>query len=221
MRSTSGLPPESTKVDLSVKERVYRELRDQIVKLKLAPGTPLTEQQVASWFRVSRSSVREALSLLNHEGLVEIIPKKGAFVANLDIAIIREIYQLREVLEGLAARLAAPRIDTEELSRIERTLDTSEDASEIERAGRRLHELIIETAGNARLAGILRVLGSQILRIGLLVTKVSGRTEKSLQEHKRIIQALKKRDSGLAERAMKRHLLSTMHSTYRVVIKGS
>jgi len=205
---------------VSAKEKVYDELKEDILTLKLSPGEPLREQELATRFGVSRTPVREALTKLNHEGLVEIIHQKGAFVARLDFTVIREIYQLREVLEGLAARLAASRIDFHKLEGIEKRLNNSEDAGEIEETGWRLHEYIIEAAGNKRLAEIVRVLGSQITRVHHFAARIPGRTKKSLEEHKQIIGALKKRDAKLAEMTVKKHIVSAMESTFRAVIKG-
>lgn len=211
----------TTDASFSVKDRVYDELKQRIITLELSPGEPLKEQELATHFEVSRTPVREALGILDHEGLVEIIPQKGAFVAKLDFMIIREIYQLREVLEGLAARIAAPRIDIRKLDKIEKILDSSEDAAQIERKGRELHEFIIKAAGNRRLAEILRILQSQVMRIHYLTVRIPGRTEKSLQEHREIIAALRKRKGNLAERTVKRHIMSSMESTLRAIARSS
>ena len=80
--------------------------------------------------------------------------------------------------------------------------------------------MIIETAGNRRLADILRILQSQKARIGYLATQISGRTQKSLEEHKEIIAALKKRKGNLAERAVKRHMISAMKSTLKAITRS-
>lgn len=211
----------TTKVSSSVKDKVYNELKQRIITLQLAPGEPIKEQELATRFEVSRTPIREALTILNHEGLVEIIPQKGAFVARLDFMMIREIYQLREVLEGLAARIAAPRIDIRKLNKIGKMLNGSEGVDQIEKAGRGLHEFIIEVAGNRRLAEIVRILQNQIMRVHYLTARIPGRTGKSLQEHRKIIAALRKRKSDLAEIAVKKHIISSMESTLREIARGS
>jgi len=202
----------------SIKDRVYNDLKQEIITLRLAPGHPLKEQDLAARFKVSRTPVREALKTLSHEGLVEIIPQKGAFVAQLDFIVIREIYQLREALEGLAARLAAPRIDMQELDRIEALLKSSKDVDEVEKAGRELHELIIQTAGNKRLSEMVKILRSQMIRIHYFTMRIPRRTQKSLQEHKEIISALRKKEKNLAEKVIKKHLRSSMESTLRAIV---
>src|SRR5262245_902855 len=104
-------------------ERVYRALRDRIVEGTLPPGTRLTEMDLAQQFDSSRTPVREALKRLSAEGLVSTDPARGLIVRDLDAAEAEEIFVIREVIDGLAGRLAAPRVSDDDLTKLRVLMD--------------------------------------------------------------------------------------------------
>lgn len=192
---------------------VYHALKKDIITLRLPGGEFLSEVRLAQRFKVSRTPVREALRRLNHEGLVEVIPNKGTFVSRVDIATIREIFQIREGLEGIAARIATSHLDQKKLEGIWQALD-SPDREKGARAGQKLHKVIFEATENKRLLEIIRILEDQMTRIHFLAKRIPGRDDKSIQEHKEIVRALKAGKGDLAEKAMRRHIRSTMRSVF-------
>ena len=103
-------------------DTVYGALRQAILDREFDPGEPLTEGELCRRFRVSRTPVREALAKLERDHLVRVVPKKGAFVRTLSHDEIRDLYEVREALEALAVRLAAPRLAREDLEDFEETV---------------------------------------------------------------------------------------------------
>src|SRR5690348_17070326 len=105
-------------------ERVYRSLRDRIVTRGLPPGARLVELELAQQFDSSRTPVREALKRLSAEGLVSIDPARGMVVREIDPAEAEDIYVIREVIDGLAGRLAAPRVTDDDVTKLRVLMDT-------------------------------------------------------------------------------------------------
>lgn len=202
-----------------MKKKIYEILKEEIVTLHLPPGEPLIEEKLAKRFKVSRTPIREVLNRLNHEGLVELIPQKGAFVARIGFTDAREIFQIREALEGIAAKISASRFTKEELDEFESALDT-EDLEEAERVGRKLHQSIVQKAENKRISGLIDMLRGQIERMYFFARNLPGREKRSLQEHREILQTLKMKNGELAEKAMRKHMVSTLRTVIESLGEG-
>lgn len=202
-----------------MKKRIYDILREKIVTLRLPPGEPLIEEKLAKRFKVSRTPIREVLNRLNHEGLVELIPQKGAFVARIGFTDAREIFQIREALEGIAAKISASRFTKEELDEFESALDT-EDLEEAEKVGRKLHQSIVQKAENKRISGLIDMLRGQIERMYFFARNLPGREKRSLQEHREILQTLKMKNGELAEKVMRKHMVSTLRTVIESLGEG-
>ena len=202
-----------------MKKRIYHILREKIVTLRLPPGEPLIEEKLAKQFRVIRTPIREVLNRLNHEGLVELIPQKGAFVAKIGFTDAREIFQIREALEGIAAKISASRFTKEELDEFESALDT-EDLEEAEKVGRKLHQSIVRKAGNKRISGLIDMLRGQIERMYFFARNLPGREKRSLREHREILQTLRMKNGELAEKAMRKHMVSTLRTVIESLGEG-
>ncbi len=202
-----------------MKKRIYDTLREKIVTLRLPPGEPLIEEKLAKRFKVSRTPIREVLNRLNHEGLVELIPQKGAFVARIGFTDAREIFQIREALEGIAAKISASRFTKEELDEFESALDT-EDLEEAEKVGRKLHQSIVQKAENKRISGLIDMLRGQIERMYFFARNLPGREKRSLQEHREILQTLKMKNGKLAEKVMRKHMVSTLRTVIESLGEG-
>lgn len=194
-----------------MKKKIYTILKKEIVTLRLSPGEPLLEQNLAQRFKVSRTPVREVLRRLNHEDLVEIVPQKGAFVARIGLSDVREIFQIRQALEGIAAKISASRFTKEELDEFESALDT-DDLEKAEEVGKKLHHSILEKTGNRRISNLIEMLRTQIERMYFFAKSLPGREKRSLEEHRGILQALRRGDGESAEKAMRKHIVSTMRT---------
>jgi DNA-binding GntR family transcriptional regulator len=206
------------KVDsiLSLKDRAYAAIKEAILSLKLEPGMPVVEHDLAQQLGISKTPVRDALLELEHEGFVARIQFKGTYVTDVTMSDMAEIFQLRAVLEGLAARLAAPLLSAEELERIEAGLTAAEaalvegDLALCSEMGQCIHNTIIDKAGNQRLTSITHNLDDHVRRFRVLSDRISGRLSKSVKEHRRVQAALCQRDPVAAEQAMRDHLFSVL-----------
>ncbi len=196
----------------SLKDQAYQAIRTGIVQCKYKPGDPLLEEQVSRELAVSRTPLREALRELQRDGLVRYIPGKGAFVADVSVQDVHEIFFLRRVLEAAALRVTIERYRTEDLeplralfSGLDVYVETQDHAALFE-ADARLHRFIIETAGNGRLTHIVSVLSDQVERLRRIAAAMPGRMRQSLEEHRAILAAIQARDVRAAEKALLSHL---------------
>ena len=197
---------------ISQKEKSYKGIKQAIISYEIKPGEPLIEKQIADKLGVSRTPVREALKELKSEGLVKIIPRKGAFVAEISSRDIEEIFLLREILECTAVKMAISRIKEEDLIEIESTFNSINDDikgknyKNILYADIKFHNFIVNSSGNRRLCQFLGMLNEQIYRLRKLSATVPSRLSSSLKEHEGILEALKKRDKDLAEQRLRQHI---------------
>ncbi len=196
----------------SLKDQAYQAIRAGIVQCKYKPGDPLLEEQVSRELAVSRTPVREALRELQRDGLVRYIPGKGAFVADVSVQDVHEVFFLRRVLEAAALRVTIERYrsaDLEPLTALFSGLDVhveSHNHAALFEADARLHRFIIETAGNGRLTHIVSVLSDQVERLRRIAAAMPGRMRQSLEEHRAILAAIQARDARAAEKALVSHL---------------
>lgn len=198
-------------------DQAYRYLKTAIVSAETAPGTLLHEQQIAAALGISRTPVREAIRRLEQEGLVARHPNRGVVVAPLSIKDVLEIWQLREMLEPAACRIAAARIDRAALAGIEAGLvalkgrePRLEDYESHHRADVALHRLVAEATGNALLQQILDTLNGRIARVRMVNSP--RRFHRSLHEHLAIVAVLRRGDPEAAAEAMRTHLANARES---------
>jgi DNA-binding GntR family transcriptional regulator len=191
----------------------YEQLRERILTGELAPGTPLSEYQLAKALSVSRTPVREALGRLQSVGLVRNIPQRGMSVRELGAEDAIEIIEIREQLECLAVRrIAEQGLPEETLSRWESNTVRGEELyeegklSESFALGCQLHDEIVSMAGNGRLSEMLGQLGEQIRLLGVVGIRVPGRQEAAARDHMRLVALLREGDVEGAVDAMRDHL---------------
>jgi DNA-binding GntR family transcriptional regulator len=195
-------------------EEVYKGIREKIISGVYAPGEGITEDALGRDLKTSRTPIREALIRLHSEGLVNIIQNKGTFVRRIRPIDLAEIFQLRMILEGAAARYCVDLVDEKKIGAIKAQLEKChkkgvEDTRKA-RLGLDLHALIIEYTGNQRLKEVLDQLSAQILWVRDIAARIPGRVEKSLNQHIAIADALCAKNGKLAEKNMVDHLQSSM-----------
>lgn len=198
---------------ISQKQVAYQKIAELLLNEELKPGAALSEADLALKVNTSRTPVREALAQLSQEGLVEIIPGRGAFVSRITLADTRDLFQVREAIEGMSARLAATRSDEKELDRLDEYLeraihekDNKKRHAMLEDHNDQLHQYIFKASGNRRLIQVDTTYRT-ILRMEMKISNsMPGVLDASYQEHKDIIIALKKRDPDLAEQKMRDHI---------------
>ena len=209
---------------VSLTQQAYDEIRRQILSGELPAAAPLSEHQLAKDLNLSRTPVREAIKRLENELLVHSIPARGTFVAELTARDISEIYQVRERLESLAARIAADKMSPADLQYLENEIATS---SMLARNGRqaeivesdiRLHKRIIAATHNSRLIVVLATLDDQMYRVRALFPQSAAWLQATLEEHAKIVACIKAKDGSGAEQAMSYHLRSAREYAIRCVL---
>jgi DNA-binding GntR family transcriptional regulator len=190
----------------------YRQLREAILGGELVPNQRLVEAEMSSTFQLPRAAVRTALVRLEHEGLIEREPHRGARVRRVSEQEAIEILQVRAALEGLAAYRAALRIapgGEKELKAIlgrQRAALEAEDLLGASDVNAQLHAKIVELSGHATAQRLIRSLNSQMVRFQFRTILVPGRPAQSLEEHGAIVQAVIEQKPDRAERSMRKHL---------------
>jgi DNA-binding GntR family transcriptional regulator len=216
------VPPDS-RPKTYLADTVYVDLRRALVAGDFDPGEPLTEADLCRRFNVSRTPVREALAKLERDQLVRVIPKKGAFVRTLSPGDIGELYQLREALEALAIRLAAPRVERAELDDFERRFRELRarrqrlTATEVRALGEEFHRYLVKRSGNTRLVQMLEETREQLHSVWTMSIVAPRRVQGLVREHLGIIDALKRGDGRRAERLMVDHVRRVREAIFRLV----
>lgn len=201
---------------LSLKDKAYAAIKEAILSLKLQPGQSLVEEELAQQLGISKTPVREALHELEREGFVVRNRFRGVYVAEISFRDVREIFEIRAVLEGLAVRLAVPTLTPADLAHSRKLLEDAMQALETgdaelcSRLGKQFHDSIIRKADNGRLHATLNHLEDHLWRFRSLSDQVAGRLAKSQIEHRRILEALEQHDPYLAEQRMREHLHSVL-----------
>ncbi len=208
---------------LSLKDRVYQNIKYQILIGYLKPGIRLLEEELAKAMNISRAPIREAFNRLEKEGFVTIIPRKGAAVSMITVQTIEDIFEIRENLESLAIKNSLGKISMENLEKIgnqfKKFMDkptNEENRMQYLSLDKRFHNLLIEHCGNKKLIEILSNLQEQIhwiRNISLKKITFSG----SINEHLSIIDALKENDEELVIKSLLKHLKRAKESSIKEV----
>ena len=201
-------------------EDIYQQVKQWIVTFELQPGAPLQEADLADRFQVSRTPVREALRILKSEGLVEIVPGRGARVTHVSVRDLVDAFEAREWLEPMAAAKAARTMDVDTLARLETVassipeeLDSRESVALFERADMEIHDLILRAAGNRIVRALATEARVTTRRAEYMVPP--ARHLRGREEHLAIVEAIKSRDATAAEQRMREHIISARERLLR------
>lgn len=197
----------------SLSDQLYEYLSNSIIDGHLKSGEKLIENELRERFKISRSPIRECFRILETEGLITVIPRKGAFVRQLSLKEIEDIFPVRAYLEGLAAKLATPHIGGKEIAimgDIVKKMDEAASNNRVKaflRYNSKFHSLFIKAAKNEVLEKTLERLGRGFwLRIAFLYYQNPSQLMFSNQMHKYILDAFKKGDASFAERSVMDHI---------------
>lgn len=191
--------------------RAYKRLRDEINRGIIEPGTHLRENEVAGQLGMSRTPVREALRRLAAEGLVRIVPGRGALVTDLDARRLREIYSVRAVLEGMAAREATTRMSASTRGLLSglitemAELVESGDDDRLREKNQQFHAAIAEASGNRYLLQLLHAMETELERFRFLALRDPERRAQAHEEHVALFDAIRHGDSHAAEQLARMH----------------
>ena len=197
---------------LPLRDVVFNTLRQAILKGELAPGERLMEIQLAERLGVSRTPIREAIRKLELEGLVLMIPRKGAEVAKISEKSLRDVLEVRRSLEELAIELACQRMTPEAVEELEKKQEEFKEAveqgnpMEIAETDEAYHDVIYKGTGNDRLVQMINNLREQMYRYRLEYIKDEDKRQILLLEHDNILRAVRQRKVQEAKEAMREHI---------------
>ena len=197
---------------LPLRDVVFNTLREAILKGELKPGERLMELQLAAKLGVSRTPIREAIRMLEQEGLAVTIPRKGAEVARMTEKDMEDVLQIRDALDELAASIACEQISEEELAELRHTMHEFEestktgDVKRIAEADVRFHDIIYHATRNVKLENMLNNLREQMYRYRLEYIKDADKRQILMVEHEHILKALTLRHIQEAKMAVREHI---------------
>ncbi|MDP7369078.1 MAG: GntR family transcriptional regulator [Nitrospinota bacterium] len=197
----------------SLSRMVADEIMDAILKGALRPGDKLVEAELTQSLGVSRTPLREAFRELAAEGYITVIPHKGSYVSTISEEEVLDLYSITSVLEGLATRLATPRLksgeEKENLLALFEDMKKKSELGEVDAywaSNRNFHQSIAKTSGNDRLSDLIENLRRQILKTRVITLRYPGRLEGSMTEHEEILRAILGGKEQEAEKLITDHL---------------
>lgn len=210
---------------LPLRDVVFNTLREAILKGELKSGERLMEIQLANKLGVSRTPIREAIHMLEQEGLVVTVPRKGAEVAKMTLKDMEDVLEIREALDELASQVACQRISTEQLERLREKKQAFEnslksgDVKLIAEADVGFHDVIYEATGNPKLVNLLSNLREQIYRYRVEYLKDSENYPVLIEEHEEIYRSLEERNEEAAILAIREHVMNQATAVKEVIVK--
>ena len=208
---------------LPLRDVVFNTLREAILKGDLQPGERLMELSLASHLGVSRTPIREAIRMLEQEGLAVTVPRKGAEVARMTLKEMEDVLEVREALDQLAARIACDKISGEQIAQLKETgkrfaeSTLNGDLRELAASDEAFHDIIYAATDNQKLINLLENLRQQIYRYRVEYLKNASIYPTLIQEHEAIITALEARDKEAVIRAMNIHVENQAGAVKQVI----
>lgn len=205
-------------------EAAYRQLLEAIRTGGLKPGTRVREAELAQRFGISRTPVRDAIRRLEQDGLVVHVPRAGAVVRQLDHREVNELYEMRSVLEGTAARMAAVHASEIEILELEELNETmlreAGNVPVVKETSLRWHAYLHQAAKNRYLISSVTALSDALLLLNGTTLDTTSRVEAAYAEHAEIIKGLRSRDPDEAERAARGHIEQALRARLRMLRKN-
>ena len=198
----------------SLRGRVFQKLREDILSGKYKEHEELKEVAIGEELGVSRTPVREAFRQLELEGLIQIVPNKGAYVTGITAKDVKDIYMIRSLLEGLCAKLATEKITKEQLEEMEENIYLAQfhaskgHMDQMAELDNRFHDILYEACDSKMLEHTLRDYHQYVLRVRQKTLSTNTRGLASNDEHRRIMEAIKAGDADRAEQLANKHILN-------------
>lgn len=198
----------------SLRGRVFQKLREDILSGKYREHEELKEVAIGEELGVSRTPVREAFRQLELEGLIQIIPNKGAYVTGITVKDVKDIYMIRSLLEGLCARLATEKITKEQLEEMEENIYLADfhaqkgHMDQMAELDNRFHDILYEACDSKLLEHTLKDYHEYVLRVRQKTLSNNTRGRASNDEHRQIMEAIKAGDAERAEKLANRHMIN-------------
>jgi DNA-binding GntR family transcriptional regulator len=207
----------------SLRGKVFAKIEQDIINGRYMSGDSLVEGKLSEELGVSRTPVREALGQLELEGLVTLVPNKGAIVKGISNKDIEDIYTIRIMIEGLAARWAAESITDEELKELrdavllEEFYTQKNEESHLLDSDSQFHEIIFKASKSRPLMRVLISFHNYISSARSLSLKTPGRPENALNEHKAILEAIESQNADMAELLMNKHIMNAKENVKKTL----
>lgn len=208
---------------LPLRDVVFNTLRQAILRGELKPGERLMEIQLANKLGVSRTPIREAIRKLELEGLVLMIPRKGAEVADISEKSLRDVLEVRKALEELAVQLACDKITEEKIADLKKAAEDfkkilkSKDITEIAEADVRFHDIIFMATDNQKLVQLLNNLREQMYRFRVEYLKKEEVHPQLIAEHEKIIECIVERDKVKASAIVSEHIDNQVEGVINII----
>jgi len=194
--------------------RAYEQLKEMIITGEVSHDKPIVERAISQKLNMSRTPIKHALSRLQQEGLIRIVPRHGVFPVVITYPEYQHILEIREVLEGLAARLAVDHFSNAGLRELGLIFESLGDIRDIRKVDHKkfalanvaFHRKILDTSNNPKLIETVRGLYDHLSLVRLKTIELTGRRNRSVDEHEAILKALEQRDADRAETAMRSHI---------------
>lgn len=209
--------------DNSLRGKVFRKLRDDILSGVYKENDELREISLGEELGVSRTPVREALRQLELEGLVTIVPNKGAYVTGISMKDVHDIYMIRSLLEGLCTRWATRYITEEQIEDLEEVILLSEfhlkkrgedKAQQVSELDGKFHKVLYRASNSRILEHVLSDFHKYVKMARTMSVEEESRAEKSIEEHRAILEAIKAKDEDLAEKLANEHIMKVMKNLH-------
>ena len=198
----------------SLRGRVFQKLREDILSGKYKEHEELKEVAIGEELGVSRTPVREAFRQLELEGLIQIVPNKGAYVTGITAKDVKDIYMIRSLLEGLCARLATEKITKEQMEEMEENIYLADfhaskgHMDQMAELDNRFHDILYEACDSKMLEHTLKDYHQYVLRVRQKTLSTNTRGRASNDEHRQIMEAIKSGDADKAEQLANKHMLN-------------
>jgi DNA-binding GntR family transcriptional regulator len=208
----------------SQSEEAYLQIRERIVSLDMPPGSVVNESRLRAELNIGRTPIREALQRLARENLVRSIPHRGTFVTDVNITDLARITEVRVVLEGHAARLAADRLSLTDRDSFARLLEVLEERPSLDQRAlmgldQQIHRQIYKAARNPFLEATLERYFNLSLRLWYLVLDREAGLREAVDEHVELLRAIVARDGPAAEESMQRHVTGFELAIRKVLVE--
>jgi DNA-binding GntR family transcriptional regulator len=207
-------------------DQVITRLREMLIEGRIEPGAKLNERELSLQLQVSRTPLREAIKLLGAEGLVDLIPNRGAVAVKLTEADVMQAFEMLAGLEAMSGELAAQRIGAQQLAQIKALhydmLACFErgDLSGYYRSNAQIHIAINQAAGNPLLTKTYREINSRVQALRFRTNQNRVKWQQAVQEHEALLQALEARDAAAMRRILTQHLLHKRDTVVELLRNG-
>jgi DNA-binding GntR family transcriptional regulator len=196
---------------LTLREKILEYIRDAIISGALKAGSRVSEPELAERYGISRTPIREAFRQLESEGYLTVIPRRGAIVSEFTQKDVEDFYAIKSILEGYAARMACEKLTGKELDRLEANnkrlneLAEQNDIKTFFKVHNDFHDMFIKAADNEKLRELITSVVTRFQRLRFMSLSLPGRMKIAVQEHQKIIEAFRRKDSDTAEMLVRKN----------------